>query len=240
MKRNNSESQLLYYYNNTTPTATANPTANPTVTTLSLSTSSPTTNTIVKKFKTREFINKPPSNYISLNNASIIPINILQLLNSINPMNDDSTSSSSSSSSSCYFKFIFFLGAQGKEFIPTIQYQFPFNISVTFITSNNDSSGGGSSGGGGGGGCGCTNDQCKQLMKFFEIKDPMGAGLYPLDYLIIIHQNKVHCKIPIKFNNNSTYTKHFKVVGGMSGHLKFGIDLNELPSLIEEYINYQP
>lgn len=231
MKRNNSESQLLYYYNNTTPTATANPTANPTVTTLSLSTSSPTTNTIVKKFKTREFINKPPSNYISLNNASIIPINILQLLNSINPMNDDSTSSSSSSSS-CYFKFIFFLGAQGKEFIPTIQYQFPFNISVTFITSNNDSS----SGSGGG----CTNDQCKQLMKFFEIKDPMGAGLYPLDYLIIIHQNKVHCKIPIKFNNNSTYTKHFKVVGGMSGHLKFGIDLNELPSLIEEYINYQP
>lgn len=233
MKRNNSESQLLYYYNNTTPTATAtaNPTANPTVTTLSLSTSSPTTNTIVKKFKTREFINKPPSNYISLNNASIIPINILQLLNSINPMNDDSTSSSSSSSS-CYFKFIFFLGAQGKEFIPTIQYQFPFNISVTFITSNNDSSNG--SGGG------CTNDQCKQLMKFFEIKDPMGAGLYPLDYLIIIHQNKVHCKIPIKFNNNSTYTKHFKVVGGMSGHLKFGIDLNELPSLIEEYINYQP
>lgn len=231
MKRNNSESQLLYYYNNTTPTATANPTANPTVTTLSLSTSSPTTNTIVKKFKTREFINKPPSNYISLNNASIIPINILQLLNSINPMNDDSTSSSSSSSS-CYFKFIFFLGAQGKEFIPTIQYQFPFNISVTFITSNNDSSSGG--------GCGCTNDQCKQLMKFFEIKDPMGAGLYPLDYLIIIHQNKVHCKIPIKFNNNSTYTKHFKVVGGMSGHLKFGIDLNELPSLIEEYINYQP
>lgn len=229
MKRNNSESQLLYYYNNTTPTATANPTANPTVTTLSLSTSSPTTNTIVKKFKTREFINKPPSNYISLNNASIIPINILQLLNSINPMNDDSTSSSSSS---CYFKFIFFLGAQGKEFIPTIQYQFPFNISVTFITSNNDSSNG--SGGG------CTNDQCKQLMKFFEIKDPMGAGLYPLDYLIIIHQNKVHCKIPIKFNNNSTYTKHFKVVGGMSGHLKFGIDLNELPSLIEEYINYQP
>lgn len=232
MKRNNSESQLLYYYNNTTPTATANPTANPTVATLSLSTSSPTTNTIVKKFKTREFINKPPSNYISLNNASIIPINILQLLNSINPMNDDSTSSSSSSSS-CYFKFIFFLGAQGKEFIPTIQYQFPFNISVTFITSNNDSSSGG-------GGCGCTNDQCKQLMKFFEIKDPMGAGLYPLDYLIIIHQNKVHCKIPIKFNNNSTYTKHFKVVGGMSGHLKFGIDLNELPSLIEEYINYQP
>lgn len=231
MKRNNSESQLLYYYNNTTPTATANPTANPIVTTLSLSTSSPTTNTIVKKFKTREFINKPPSNYISLNNASIIPINILQLLNSINPMNDDSTSSSSSSSS-CYFKFIFFLGAQGKEFIPTIQYQFPFNISVTFITSNNDSSSGG--------GCGCTNDQCKQLMKFFEIKDPMGAGLYPLDYLIIIHQNKVHCKIPIKFNNNSTYTKHFKVVGGMSGHLKFGIDLNELPSLIEEYINYQP
>ncbi|KGU22909.1 hypothetical protein MGS_05333 [Candida albicans P78042] len=232
MKRNNSESQLLYYYNNTTPTATANPTANPIVTTLSLSTSSPTTNTIVKKFKTREFINKPPSNYISLNNASIIPINILQLLNSINPMNDDSTSSSSSSSS-CYFKFIFFLGAQGKEFIPTIQYQFPFNISVTFITSNNDSSSGGSGGG-------CTNDQCKQLMKFFEIKDPMGAGLYPLDYLIIIHQNKVHCKIPIKFNNNSTYTKHFKVVGGMSGHLKFGIDLNELPSLIEEYINYQP
>lgn len=227
MKRNNSESQLLYYYNNTTPTATANPTANPIVTTLSLSTSSPTTNTIVKKFKTREFINKPPSNYISLNNASIIPINILELLNSINPMNDDSTSSSS-----CYFKFIFFLGAQGKEFIPTIQYQFPFNISVTFITSNNDSSSGG--------GCGCTNDQCKQLMKFFEIKDPMGAGLYPLDYLIIIHQNKVHCKIPIKFNNNSTYTKHFKVVGGMSGHLKFGIDLNELPSLIEEYINYQP
>lgn len=230
MKRNNSESQLLYYYNNTTPTATANPTANPIVTTLSLSTSSPTTNTIVKKFKTREFINKPPSNYISLNNASIIPINILQLLNSINPMNDDSTSSSSSS---CYFKFIFFLGAQGKEFIPTIQYQFPFNISVTFITSNNDSSSGGSGGG-------CTNDQCKQLMKFFEIKDPMGAGLYPLDYLIIIHQNKVHCKIPIKFNNNSTYTKYFKVVGGMSGHLKFGIDLNELPSLIEEYINYQP
>lgn len=143
-------------------------------------------------------------------------------------MNDDSTSSSS-----CYFKFIFFLGAQGKEFIPTIQYQFPFNISVTFITSNNDSSSGGSGGG-------CTNDQCKQLMKFFEIKDPMGAGLYPLDYLIIIHQNKVHCKIPIKFNNNSTYTKYFKVVGGMSGHLKFGIDLNELPSLIEEYINYQP
>ena len=25
---------------------------------------------------------------------------------------------------------LYFLGAQGKEFIPTIQYQFPFNISV--------------------------------------------------------------------------------------------------------------
>ena len=40
-----------------------------------------------------------------------------------------------------------------------------FNISVTFITSNNDSSSGGSGGG-------CTNDQCKQLMKFLKLKIP--------------------------------------------------------------------
>ena len=273
MKRINSQSQLLYYYYNnnnnnssatttttttTNPTTnTANPITNPTtnpITTLYLSSSITSTNIIMKKSRTNEFINKLPSNYIPINHALIIPSNILQLLQSLQSFQsltffkNNYYDGDDDNNNNCYFQFIFFLGAQGKEFIPTIKNQFPFNnnnnnnISIIFITSNYTSSDS----------VGCTNDQCKQLMEFFKIKDPMGGGLYPLDYLIIIHENKVHCKLPIKFNTNintinntnsiiNNHFNHFKIRKMISGlYFKFAINLNELPLLIDEYINYTP
>ncbi|KAL6450493.1 hypothetical protein SBY92_004700 [Candida maltosa Xu316] len=146
-----------------------------------------------------------------------MPLEILEILQSISIMNQDTDGSSS------YFKFIFFLGAQGKEFRDIIQEQFPFSVPVLFITSN----------------CfDCTNVQCKILMNFFEIKDPMGAGIYPLDYLVITHDDKIHCKVPINFSVVNKMRSSIRN-GGVSGHLKFGLDLNELPSLIEEYILYK-
>ncbi|RCK65543.1 hypothetical protein Cantr_01063 [Candida viswanathii] len=202
MKRVNTDNQLLYY----------------TSTTSSLGPPSPTTpsspcvaNSLFKKSKP-QFSARPPSTYIPASRAEVISLDILHTLESLDPMDHDLS----------YFRFVFFLGAQGKEYIRSIQEQFPFDIPVLFITSNSD---------------GCTNLQCKELMTYFEIKDPMGAGIYPLDFLLIIHGDKVHCKVPINFSAANTRVQGSR--GGISGHLKFGVALYELPSLIEEYVRYK-
>lgn len=200
MKRANTDNQPICYI--------------PSTTSINLPSSTPSScvpQMLLKRLKPH-FPTKPPTNFIPSNQAEIISRDILQTLDIISPMNNDES----------YFKYIFFLGAQGKEFIASIQEQFPFNIPVLFITSNS---------------FGCTNPQCQELMTYFGIKDPLGGGMYPLDYLLIVHDDKIHCKVPINFtgSNNRGNNLH----GGIPGHLKFSVGLNELPSLIEEYIKYK-
>lgn len=202
MKRVNTDNQLLYYVTSSSSISLPSPT----------SPSSLYVPSIQLKKSKPQFSTNPPTNFIPSSKAEIISKEISYLLDSIFPIDQDDS----------YFKYIFFLGAQGKEFIEPIQEQFPFSIPVLFITSN---------------GSRCTNSQCQQLMNYFEIKDPLGGGMYPLDYLLIIHNDRIHCKIPINFSRSINRVHNSR--GRIPGHMKFGVGLNELPSLIEEYINYK-
>ncbi|EGW29979.1 uncharacterized protein SPAPADRAFT_63604 [Spathaspora passalidarum NRRL Y-27907] len=175
---------------------------------------------------------KPPPRYIPESEAEVIPTSTLEMLQCIerpdSMMIDDVFQSPDPA-----LKFIFFLGVQGKEFIETIQEKFPENISVMFITANEPNH--------------CSNQQCHILANHFQIMDPVGGGTYPLDYLYVVYDDKVHCKLPLITNPQNKFQrsisrankKPYAGMGvGVSQHLNFGIELNDLPSIIEEYINF--
>lgn len=119
-------------------------------------------------------------------------------------------------------RFLIFLGAQGKEYIETILAMFPGSFSgVMFLTSSIDQE--------------CLNSHviistgqtCKQLAKYFNVMDPLGGGVYPLDFLIVADSdNNVRCRVPIRLN------KHY------SSFQKFGVDLDQLPGVINELLHY--
>ncbi|RLV89995.1 hypothetical protein JA1_004866 [Spathaspora sp. JA1] len=119
----------------------------------------------------------PPPRYIPISEAEEIPPSILQIFQDIehpeSMLLDDEFPTAT-------LKFVFFLGVQGKEYIETIQEKFPQDISVIFITANNITSN-------------CSNIQCYNLALYFKIMDPVGGGIYPLDYLYVIYNNRVHC-----------------------------------------------
>lgn len=118
-------------------------------------------------------------------------------------------------------KFLFFLGAQGKEYIDDIVRLFPDQFdSILFISSNlevrqdptlnmSDS------------------EECRQLSTYFQVKDPLGGANYPLNYLVVIdEENIIRCKLPIKIGRYCLL------------HDKFGANLEQLEGLIEEYLTY--
>ncbi|KAK6454181.1 uncharacterized protein RJT20DRAFT_56878 [Scheffersomyces xylosifermentans] len=141
-------------------------------------------------------------------------------------------------------KYIFFLGAQGKEHIDSIQSQIPAvgagEIAVILVSYGLHS-------------CGkksgdnevrkvATNEQCSELTNYFEMRDPLGGGLYPLDYLVVIDGNDlVRCKIPLVTNKNNRFQRTMnskKSHSGISTHLNFGIELENLSGFLDEYIQY--
>jgi len=120
-------------------------------------------------------------------------------------------------------KVLIFLGAMGKEYISSIREQLEsYEDSLIFISSSLtlDS-------------CDAAHysddQQCLQVMTYFELMDPLGGGAYPLDYLVVVDsRDSIRCKIPIRICRNNFH----------SPHEKFGVDLESLPSLIEEYMQH--
>lgn len=150
-----------------------------------------------------------PSSVIDPQKATILDPTIVNLLYRISNCSDT--------------QFVFFLGAQGKEFICDIKQKFPrFFDSIIFVSSNLENyhfrnvpvhlA---------------TSQECKQLSRYFQVTDPLGGGNYPLNYLFVVDpQHRVRVLIPVRIGN------------GHGGHEKFGINFNELDGLIEEYIKY--
>lgn len=119
-------------------------------------------------------------------------------------------------------KVLIFLGAMGKEYITSIREQLEcYEDSLIFISSSLLDS------------CDAAHhsddQQCLQLSTYFELIDPLGGGAYPLDYLVVVDSHdSIRCKIPIRICRNNFH----------SPHEKFGVDLERLPSLIEEYMQH--
>lgn len=120
-------------------------------------------------------------------------------------------------------KFIFFLGAVGKEYIDDVHSiaSSPY-ISSIFVSSVAFSeaqkyfpvS---------------TDSECNKLSSFFQILDPLGGGIYPLDHILVVDVNDlVRSLLPIRICRNSFH----------SPHEKFGVDFEKLPGLLEEYKHY--
>lgn len=122
-----------------------------------------------------------------------------------------------------HLTFLIFLGAQGKEYIDEIQHMFPPSFdALVFVSLNIDSR--------------FTRDPsmhwsdsetCKELATYFNILDPLGGGVYPLNYLIVTDSDLVvRCKLPIQIGRF------------YSPHQKFGVSLSELQGLIDEYLEF--
>lgn len=120
-----------------------------------------------------------------------------------------------------YFTFLLFLGAQGKEYIPEIRETclqgtetlifVSLNINTKSIKGRSISY--------------IDNEICKSLASYFDILDPLGGGVYPLDYLVVADKNlKVRCKVPIQ------------ICKSRQVHQKFCIDLSQLKGFLEEYL----
>lgn len=117
--------------------------------------------------------------------------------------------------------FAFFLGAQGKEFIQEIKDMFPLYLnSMMFISSSLDEyyfpnriihrT---------------TSRQCGLLTSYFQLNDPLGGGIYPLNCLLVIDSDHlIRAKIAIRFNRS------------LYAHEKFGVSFNELENLIDDIL----
>lgn len=122
--------------------------------------------------------------------------------------------------------FLFFLGAQGKEYMEQIvegsESQFPY----IFITCNAS------------GQYVSKNHQCNQLSTELKVLDPLGGGLYPLNYLFVIDPHGyIRSAVPLVLNRS--YGNAFeKSRGGEMRHSPFGISLKETNSFINEYKQY--
>lgn len=121
-------------------------------------------------------------------------------------------------------KFLFFLGVQGKEYIDDIEKRFKnYGWSIPlFISANID--------------VGSrhhtqdlysTNEQCRALGSYFGLMDPIGGGLYPLHYLLVLDRfDHLRCKLPIQVNQ------------WVSPQERFGVNIRDLGAVVESYIMY--
>lgn len=119
--------------------------------------------------------------------------------------------------------FLVFLDAQGKEYINEIRQMFPEHFEqLVFLSLNIDSSQFDIHR------IHCSSTlRCKELAQYFNILDPLGGGMYPLNYLIVTDLDLiVRCKLPLR-------------VGAHYGpHQRFGVSLSQLQTLIEEYLDF--
>ncbi|CCE78159.1 Piso0_000775 [Millerozyma farinosa CBS 7064] len=120
-------------------------------------------------------------------------------------------------------KFVFFLGAVGKEYIDVVhRVALSPYISSIFVSSGIFPETAKSF-------PVSTDLECNKLSSFFQILDPLGGGIYPLDYIMVLDVNDlVRSLVPIRNGRNSFH----------SPHEKFGVDLEKLPGLLEEYKHY--
>lgn len=147
----------------------------------------------------------PPGAKVPLVGPLLVPAGSLPVLHALVPK--------------CRLRFVFFLGAQGKEYIWDIWHMFPQNTGVLFVLSSldewefSDASVRFT-----------TSSQCKQLTADFGVVDPLGGGLYPLDYLAVMDGDMVRARLPIRF------------AGWLRGHDRFGVGYAELEALIGEFL----
>lgn len=116
--------------------------------------------------------------------------------------------------------FLFFLGAQGKEYIRDIRRKFPVNfMSVVFVSSNIETTSDD---------CYCVDSaQAAKLSAYFHLVDPLGGGTYPLDYMVVLDsQLQVRSKVPVRIGAR------------YHGYQKFGTSLGELDALINETLTH--
>jgi len=135
--------------------------------------------------------------------------------------------------------FLFFLGVQGKEYLDNIIQKFPvsYHESVVFTSLNIEPSSLSS---------GyhvniSNNEQCSSLTSNLRVLDPLGGGVYPLDFLFIIDRNNnIVCSVPLIISGNNRHVNHQISYngGGIPRHLNFSIEIAQLDGFIDEYIHY--
>lgn len=70
-----------------------------------------------------------------------------------------------------------------------------------------------------------TNDQCVALAKYFGILSPVGGGVFPLNYMVIIVNNRVRVRVPIRLSTLNRYER-------------FGVDIRQLPHYLYDLLYY--
>lgn len=125
-------------------------------------------------------------------------------------------------------KFLLFLGVVGKNVVQDIKENLPaletkmiivssgFDEKEAAILSSSK--------------CYVTDDdQCQQLSKYFKVLDPLGGGIYPLDFLLVIDsRGYLRSQIPIRICLQQRYNPHET----------FGVDMENLTILLQEYKEY--
>lgn len=121
------------------------------------------------------------------------------------------------------FQLLFFLDGQGKERVGVIaQMLLRFShISAVFISSNIDIPSQSRK-------LGLfvflDVQECKILSQKMGLMNPLGGGLYPINYLLVVDShNIVRHKAPLRFSHC------------YSAYQKFGLTLTQLEGLVEEY-----
>lgn len=118
-------------------------------------------------------------------------------------------------------KVLVFLDAQGKQYIEEFTQIFndldsrmlaflvSYNLNETLIPNTTAYV--------------ATNSEAQALTKYFQILDPLGGGQYPLNYMIIVSDNLIRVKIPVRLNHSNPYEK-------------FGVPLDQLHLLLNDLI----
>lgn len=168
---------------------------------------------------------KPPSSYMSFD-APYVGDKACKILRSIKDESSGSVAYMDLDQISLHqFLFIYFLDAQGKEQIDIIHgmmFQYP-GTSTIFISLNIDHSD-----------LEATSSimfldsaQCKSIARELNLLDPLGGGIYPLNYMMILDQTMtIRYQVPLKFDHC------------YGAYQKFGLRMPQLFGLVEEYALY--
>lgn len=136
-------------------------------------------------------------------------------------LNDKTAESLQGLENNTPLKFLFFLNAQGKEYVDDItELCTPYLSNMVFVSLDMGPDAANSM-------IDYVNtDTCKLLAKELGILDPLGGGSYPLNYLVVTASRHVLCMIPVRIG------RYF------GGHQRFGTCLAEVPGILEEYSEY--
>lgn len=114
-------------------------------------------------------------------------------------------------------KLLVFLDAQGKQYVQEFEQTVlrQFLVPVIFVSSGwaevlpQHTS----------------DEQCRELSKYFSVLDPLGGGSYPLNRLVFVCDNMVRMNVALRLN----YFNRFE---------KFGVRLEDLGGVLQETIPY--